>query len=92
MLDTIKNVTWAPEDRALSNAIMEYWSSFAKTGAPKASGQPAWPAFDKAGGPVMLLGDKVRVAPEAHRDRYEAFDAFVKTAATAPAAAAPSRP
>ena len=40
----------------------------------------------------MLLGDKVRVAPEAHRDRYEAFDAFVKTAATAPAAAAASRP
>ena len=75
MLDTIKNVTWAPEDRALSNAMMEYWSSFAKTGSPKASGQPAWPAFDKAGGPVMFLGDKVRVAPEAHRDRYEAFDA-----------------
>ena len=40
--------------------------------------------------PVMFLGDKVRVAPEPHRDRYEAFDAYVKTAATAPAAAAPS--
>ena len=90
MLDTIKNVTWAPEDRALSNAMLEYWSSFAKTGTPKASGQPAWPAFDKPGGPVMFLGDKVRVAPEPHRDRYEAFDAYVKTAATAPAAAAPS--
>ena len=94
MLDTIKNVTWAPEDTALSNAMMEYWSSFAKTGTPKASGQPAWPAFDKPGGPVMFLGDKVRVAPEPHRDRYEAFDAYVKTAATAPAPAPapPSRP
>ena len=90
MLDTIKNVTWAPEDRALSNAMLEYWSSFAKTGTPKASGQPAWPAFEKPGGPVMFLGDKVRVAPEPHRDRYEAFDAYVKTAATAPASAAPS--
>ncbi|HWJ55357.1 MAG TPA: carboxylesterase family protein, partial [Vicinamibacterales bacterium] len=92
MLDTIKNVTVAPEDRALSNAMMEYWSSFAKTGTPKASGQPAWPGFDKAGGPVMLLGETVRVAPERHRDRYEAFDAYVKAAATAPAPSAASRP
>ena len=40
--------------------MMDYWSSFAKTGTPKAAGQPAWPAFDKPGGPVMLLGDTVR--------------------------------
>jgi para-nitrobenzyl esterase len=80
-LDTVKDVTWAPEDRTLSNAIMEFWSSFAKTGTPKAAGQPAWPAFDKPGAGVMLLGDTIRVAPEAHRDRYEAFDAYVKSAA-----------
>jgi para-nitrobenzyl esterase len=88
-LDTVKGVTWATEDRTLSNAMMDYWSSFAKTGRPTAAGQPAWPAFDKPGGAVMVLGDTIRVAPEAHRDRYEAFDAFVKTAA--PAAAAPTR-
>ena len=29
-LETVKGVTWAPEDRALSNAMMEYWSSFAQ--------------------------------------------------------------
>jgi len=94
MLESVPKVTWAPEDTALSNAMMDYWSSFAKTGTPKAAGQPAWPAFDKPGGPVMLLGDTVRVAPEPHRDRYEAFDAFVKAAAAAPATAPapPSRP
>ncbi len=92
MLDTIKNVTWAPEDKALASAMMDYWSSFAKTGTPTAAGQPAWPAFSKPGGPVMFLGDKVRVAPEPHRDRYEAFDAYVKAAAAAPAASPTSRP
>jgi para-nitrobenzyl esterase len=91
MLESVPKVTWAAEDRTLSNAMMEYWSSFAKTGTPKASGQPAWPAFEKPGGPVMLLGDTIRVAPEPHRDRYEAFDAYVKTAAAAPAPSA-SRP
>ena len=80
-LDSVAGVTWAPEDRTLSNAMVEYWSSFAKTGTPTASGQPAWPAFDKPGGSVMVLGDTIRVVPEAHRDRYEAFDAYVKSAA-----------
>jgi len=83
MLDSIKATTFTPADTALATAMMEYWSSFARTGAPQAAGQPAWPAFDKPGGPVMFLGEKVRVAPEAHRERYEAFDGYVKTA-TAP--------
>jgi para-nitrobenzyl esterase len=82
-LDSIKDTTFEPADTALAAAMMDYWSSFAKTGAPTAAGQPAWPAFAKPGGPVMLLGEKVRVAPEPHRDRYEALDAYVK-AATAP--------
>jgi len=38
------------------------------------------------------LGRPIRVAPEPHRDRYEAFDAYVKAAATAPAPSAASRP
>ncbi len=82
-LETVKGVTWAPEDRALSNAMMEYWSSFAQSGVPKAAGQPGWPSFDKPGGSVMVLGDTIRVVPEGHRDRYQAFDAYVNTA-TAP--------
>jgi para-nitrobenzyl esterase len=33
---------------ALSDAMVGYWTSFAKTGAPVASGQPDWPAFGTA--------------------------------------------
>ena len=82
MLDTIKDTTFTPADAALSGAMMDYWSSFAKTGTPSAKGQPAWPAFDKPGAGVMHLGSAITVAPEAHRDRYDALDAWVKTAAT----------
>jgi para-nitrobenzyl esterase len=32
-------------ETGLSNAMMEYWTSFAKTGVPVAAGQPAWPAY-----------------------------------------------
>lgn len=38
-----------PRERALSEAMMAYWASFARTGAPAAPGQPAWPAYDRAG-------------------------------------------
>ncbi|TMJ14841.1 MAG: carboxylesterase family protein [Alphaproteobacteria bacterium] len=36
-------------DRRLSEAMMSYWASFAKTGTPAASGQPAWQPYGKDG-------------------------------------------
>ena len=32
-------------ERELSNAMLSYWSSFAKTGVPSAEGQPDWPPY-----------------------------------------------
>ena len=29
----------------LSNAMLDYWASFARSGAPSAAGQPQWPAY-----------------------------------------------
>lgn len=34
------------EETALSEAMVGYWTSFARSGAPKAKGEPDWPAFD----------------------------------------------
>jgi para-nitrobenzyl esterase len=43
-------------EKKFSDAMLEYWVSFAKSGVPAASGQPAWPAYgsDRA---YMLFGD-----------------------------------
>jgi para-nitrobenzyl esterase len=35
-----------PQQRKLSDAMIGYWTSFARTGKPVAKGEPAWPAFD----------------------------------------------
>ncbi|HZZ30835.1 MAG TPA: carboxylesterase family protein [Phenylobacterium sp.] len=35
----------APSETILSDAMVGYWSSFARTGSPTAAGAPAWPAF-----------------------------------------------
>jgi para-nitrobenzyl esterase len=34
------------EEGKLSNAMVDYWSSFAKSGKPQAANAPDWPAFD----------------------------------------------
>jgi para-nitrobenzyl esterase len=32
-------------EHRLSTAMLDYWASFARSGAPSASGEPAWPAY-----------------------------------------------
>ena len=36
-------------EAAFSNAMIGYWSQFARTGAPQAAGEPDWPAFGPRG-------------------------------------------
>ena len=35
-------------EQALSDAMMDYWVSFAATGKPTAKSQPTWPAFGQS--------------------------------------------
>ena len=34
-----------PGEQALSDAMISYWTSFARSGVPKAAGEPDWPTF-----------------------------------------------
>jgi para-nitrobenzyl esterase len=47
---------------AASKAMSGYFSSFARSGAPSAPGQPAWPRYDTRAREVMLLNGRCRVA------------------------------
>ena len=38
-----------PEETALSDAMVGYWTSFARTGRPQAAHQPDWPVFGSTG-------------------------------------------
>jgi para-nitrobenzyl esterase len=76
-LESAPGVVWTPEDRALSDAIMTYWSNFARTGDPNGPGVPKWPTYAKgAGYPVIHLDAATTVSPDRQRGRYELLDAI----------------
>ncbi|MEU9832009.1 carboxylesterase family protein [Streptosporangium sp. NPDC048047] len=43
------------EQWRLAERMIDYWTSFARTGRPRAVGAPAWPAFTGRGGSVLSL-------------------------------------
>ena len=57
-----------PEETALSDAIIGYWSRFAATGNPNGDGAPDWPRAKAGSDPYLKLdttiaaGDGVRTA------------------------------
>jgi para-nitrobenzyl esterase len=54
-----------PAEAALSNAMLDYWTSFAKTGRPTSAQAIAWPAFGTAANIMRFADDGPRVE---HRD------------------------
>ena len=69
-LDVRRGSVWRPEDRKLSEEMMEYWTNFAKTGNPNGPGLPEWPRYDKTGA-VMHLDRETHASPDSTRARYE---------------------
>jgi para-nitrobenzyl esterase len=45
--------TFGPADRQLSNALLSYWTNFAKHGDPNGAGLPLWPKFSASAGAYL---------------------------------------
>jgi para-nitrobenzyl esterase len=74
-LDTRPGVAWRPEDYALSERMMSYWTNFARTGDPNGvdgNGQrlPEWPKY-AYGDPVLHLDHPTSSRSDENRGRYE---------------------
>lgn len=69
-LDSRRGAKWRPEDYKLSELIGNYWTNFAKTGNPNASGLPEWPTYHPEDWQVMHLQPNPKAEPDSHRDRY----------------------
>jgi para-nitrobenzyl esterase len=64
-------------DRALSDAMVGYWTNFAKAGDPNGPGLPAWPIFDSASRAYMRFATAYAAdASVGHGLRQTACSAF----------------
>lgn len=59
-----------------SAAMMDYWTSFAKTGQPVAAGAPDWPAYG-ATGAFLHFADTPQAAQRLYPGMYELHEAAV---------------
>lgn len=69
-LDVRQGAVWHPEDRALSDQIVTYWTNFARTGDPNGKGLPSWPRYDREG-KVIHLDAPITVTPDTTRSEFE---------------------
>ncbi len=68
---------WRESDYALSETLIDYWTSFARTGTPSSESGPNWPTFDVVIPQVMYFKTPVEVAPIAD---VEVLKRTIKTA------------
>lgn len=48
-------------DRQLTQAMLDYWVQFARTGDPNGNGRPGWPLFKQSSQKVLALGEQIVV-------------------------------
>jgi para-nitrobenzyl esterase len=69
-LDTRPGWTVRPEDRKLSDQMMNYWTNFARTGDPNGPGLPVWPQYGRQD-ELIHLDANITSGPDTKRPRYE---------------------
>jgi para-nitrobenzyl esterase len=63
-------------ERKFSDAMLDYWASFTKTGQPSAAGAPAWTAYG-ATGAYMHFTDAPHAAERLSPGMYDLHEATV---------------
>jgi len=75
----VLNLVWSKRaiklGQPLSDAMINYWTNFAKTGNPNGAGLPAWPEYNRKEKPRMYLDVEVASAPLTQNEieRYNFF-------------------
>lgn len=72
--------TPAPEDLALADAIMGYWSRFGATGSPNGAGAVEWPKYDMLKDPHLVLDNPITTGEGVRTAQCDAWEAILTKA------------
>jgi para-nitrobenzyl esterase len=72
---TIPPQTSTDVDRRLSEAMIGYWTRFAKSGNPNGADLPQWPAFEKGSENYLELGNTIEAGRDLKEVKIEALEA-----------------
>ena len=63
-----------PTDSSLSQAIMKYWTNFARTGNPNGPGLPDWPGYSAAKREYIELGENLTTSAGLYEEYRQLID------------------
>ena len=63
-----------PTDSSLSQAIMKYWTNFARTGNPNGPGLPYWPGYSSSKREYIELGENVTASAGLYEEYRQLID------------------
>ncbi|WP_339915041.1 carboxylesterase family protein [uncultured Brevundimonas sp.] len=66
---------WTAADRATSEAMADYWVSFARDGDPNGGSRPEWPPFTVGDEQVLRIGDSLEAGVLPDTSGLDVFDA-----------------
>ena len=62
----------------VSEAMVKYWTQFAKTGDPNQPGLPAWPAFQTGNEAYLEIGQPIAAGKDLNKDKEDLFDSILR--------------
>lgn len=75
-LNDLRNEEPTAADRTISDAMVTYWTNFAKYGDPNGKGMPQWPAFSDEHPEYMYFAGTPHTGPTPNEPGLKALDAY----------------
>ena len=67
-----------PQEKKVSDLMLQYWVNFAKTMDPNGKGLPKWPIFEEGKATVMQFNNGASLIETPHQERIRLIDGFMK--------------